>query len=269
MSKIILLIGLFSTWITLSPPVWSAPRLAETGLLPGTQVVDLTHPLKPGIPFFPGGVPFQSESVARLEKDGYYANRLITGEHTGTHMDAPAHFVKGRWAVNQIPPEHFFAPLVVIDVRTRVQANPDYQLGVPDLQEWERRNGLIPKGAVVVMWTGWDTRWKEADRYQNKDPRGTLHFPGFSLPSAEFLLTQREIVGIGIDTLSLDYGPSHDFSVHRKVLGANKYMLENLTNLDKVPARGAVLVVLPLNISNGSGSPVRALALVNLLGSNR
>ncbi|HEY7545578.1 MAG TPA: cyclase family protein, partial [Blastocatellia bacterium] len=152
------------------------------------------------------------------------------------------------------------APAVVIDVRSKVNADPDYQLTVADIKAWER-GGPITDGAAVLLLTGWSARWDDAEKYRNPDSSGTLHFPGFSVAAIDYLLKNTRIVALGIDTLSIDYGPSKNFAGHRLSHSRGLYHIENLTNLDRLPARGAVVFVAPLAIEGGSGSPARVLAI--------
>lgn len=226
------------------------------------DVVDLTLRLDERTPYFPGGEPFALTPAADLARDGYYANRIAMGEHTGTHLDAPCHFAQGRWAVHDLPLSHVVAPCCVVDVTKRAAIDPDYALCVRDLELWEAAHGRIPEGAVVVMRSGWGARAGNLEQYRNADARGTLHFPGFSREAAEWLVRERVIVGVGVDTLSGDPGPSKDFGAHLALNGGDKYILENLANLEKLPEAGAVLVVAPMPIRGGSGSPVRVYAFV-------
>jgi kynurenine formamidase len=186
-------------------------------------------------------------------------------EHGGTHIDAPIHFAEGRLAVDEIPLQKLIAPAVVIDVRSSVAQDQDYRLSRKDLERWESRHGPIQQGAVVLMLTGWGQRWPDKSRYLGSatpsDPK-TLHFPGFSKEAAEFLVKERHIDGIGIDTPSIDYGPSQDFIVHQTVNGANLYGLENIANLERLPPNGAILMALPIKIRGGTGGPVRIIGIL-------
>jgi kynurenine formamidase len=227
-------------------------------------VVDLTHTIDSRVPTFEvtKRLAYRTTTVATIEKEKYFAREISLPEHFGTHLDAPAHFVRGLWTVDQIPAERLIGSLVVIDVSARTKGDPDYQVSVEDVARWEQANGQIPGGAVVIARTGWDTRWSSAEEYRNADRKGAMHFPGYSLDAAKFLVEGRGIFGLGIDTLSIDYGPSPDFPVHQYVLGHSVYQLENVTNLDRVPPTGAVVVVAPMKLEGGSGSPVRILALL-------
>lgn len=227
-----------------------------------TRVVDMTYAINGKLPAWPGDDrTFEAKVVATPEKDGYFARSFWTLEHYGTHMDAPAHFPPGTEYLNQIPVEHLFAPAVVIDVREEVGKDPDYRLRVMRVEKWEALHGRIPTGAVVLLRTGWAARWPDQARYRNLDAAGVMHFPGFSVEAAR-LLVERGAVGLGIDTLSIDYGPSKDFEVHRVTLPAGLYQLENLANLDQLPEAGAFLISAPIKLEGGSGGPVRVFALL-------
>jgi len=227
-------------------------------------VVDLTHLLSEKSPNWEGTEksPFEAKQLGRLDKDGYFSRYISLPEHFSTHIDAPAHFAAGRWTVDQIPPQRLVAPLVVLDVRAQVARNSEYQLTAGDVARWEKAHGPVPAGAVVMAFTGWDSRWNSMKDYRNADAKGVMHFPGFALETARLLVEVRHVVGLGIDTLSIDYGPSPDYPAHRLVLAQNVYQLENVTNLGAVPEVGATLVVGAAKLEGGSGGPVRLLALV-------
>jgi kynurenine formamidase len=227
-------------------------------------IVDLTHAINGQVPKFdPAEAGFQARTLQTIEKDGYLARYISLPEHFGTHIDAPAHFARGLWTVDQIPAERLLAPLVLIDVHDKVRGNPDYQLSVEDIAAWEHVNHQIPLAAVVMLRTGWGARWNSAKTYRNADAKGVMHFPGFSLDAAKFLVEARQALGLGIDTLSVDYGPSTDFPVHRYTLPQSLYHLENVANLEHVAPTGAIVVVAPMKIDGGSGGPVRILALLH------
>jgi kynurenine formamidase len=238
---------------------------AAQATAPGIRaVVDLTHTLDASTPTFEADSKstFRTRTVATIEKDHYFARDISLPEHFGTHLDAPAHFVSGLWTVDQIPADRLVAPMSVIDVSAKVKANPDYQFSVEDIAAWEHDHGHIPQGAVVMLRTGWDARWTSSKAYRNADAKGVMHFPGYSLDAAKFLVEGRQVMGLGIDTLSIDYGPSQNFPVHQYVLSHSAYQLENVANLGHVPVQGAIVVVAPMKLAGGSGSPVRLLALV-------
>ena len=223
------------------------------------QVVDLGYALSEANPYWPGEgyCPFHFEIIATLEEDGVYSGAFSTPEHLGTHMDAPNHFEAGQVSIDKIGLEDLVAPAVVVDIREACQLAPDYRLSPDDLVGWENQQGLIPSGAVVFALTGWGQYWNDYDRYKNQDASGRLHFPGFSSEAALFLVKERAIQGIGVDTLSVDYGLSTDFPVHHIVNGAGAYHIENAANLEQVPARGAWMIAAPIKIENGSGGPAR------------
>lgn len=225
------------------------------------RTLDLTHTLQEGLPLFPGSPPFDVQKVADYDQ-GYYANKISMIEHTGTHVDSPAHFTPGTDTIDEVPLQRLIGPAVVVDVKGQVQADPDYRLTVDDLRRWESAYRRIPNNAIVIMYTRWGSRWTENDRYVNMDENHVMRFPGYSAEAAKFLVEDRDIAGIGIDTLSLDYGPSRDFAVHHIVCGAGKFMIENLANLESLPPEGATLVVAPLKIRDGSGAPARIFAIL-------
>jgi kynurenine formamidase len=241
----------------ISPQAWL--RGVSDG---STRVVDMTYAINGKLPAWPGdGRTFEANVEATPEKDGYFARSFWTLEHYGTHMDAPAHFPPGKEYLDQIPVQHLFAPAVVIDVREEAGKDPDYRLRVMRAEKWEAIHGRIPAGSVVLLRTGWGSRWPDQARYRNTDAGGVMHFPGFSVEAAR-LLIERGAVGLGIDTLSIDYGPSKDFEVHRVTLPAGLYQLENLANLDQLPDAGAFLISAPIKLEGGSGGPVRVFAIL-------
>ena len=226
-----------------------------------TRVVDMTYAINDKLPAWPGDDrTFEAKALATPEKDGYFARSFWTLEHYGTHLDAPAHFPGGKQYLDQIPVAHFFGPAVVIDVRDEVSKDSDYRLRVVRVEKWEALHERIPSGAIVLLRTGWSSRWPDQALYRNMDAHGVMHFPGYSVEAAK-LLIERGAVGLGIDTLSIDYGPSKDFEVHRTDLPAGLYNLENLANLDQLPEAGAFLIAAPIKLEGGSGGPVRVLAL--------
>lgn len=228
---------------------------------PARKVVDLTHTLRPGVPVFPKGIPFQTENIAGYEQ-GYYANKILLGEHTGTHVDAASHFAKGRPHVDAIPAEDLILPLVVVDVSEAAGRDPDYAAPRQAFLDWEEKHGKIPPGAFVALRTGWSQRWVNPEAYVNLDDEKIPRYPGFSVDAAEFLVNVRKVKALGIDTLSTDPGRSVAFPVHGLVHGAGLYQVENLTNLEKVPPAGARILVAPLKIKDGSGAPARVLAII-------
>ena len=232
------------------------------------KVVDLTYPFGAETIYWPTAKRFALETVQEGDTPGgywYEANNYAAAEHGGTHMDAPVHFARGGATADQVPATAGIGPLVRVDVSAQAATDADYRLSRADLVAWEQAHGRIPKGAIVVMYSGWGARWPDKKRYLGTDVAGdvaNLHFPGFSREAAEFLVRERDINGIGVDTPSIDYGPSTDFIVHRVINGAGKPGFENVAHLDKVPASGATLVALPMPIAGGSGGPTRAIAIL-------
>lgn len=246
-----------------STALLSAPARAQSRSLSYSNILDLTHTLHGRFPsfnpsFFP---PFSRRPFVTIEKNGFYGNILSYWEHSGTHMDAPGHFVKGTWTVDQIPAARLIAPAVVIHIHERAMNNTDAQVTPDDLRGWEDRYGRIPASAVVFMHSGWESRVNDETSYRNADSGGTMHFPGFHPEAAAMLVKERNINGIGVDTLSLDYGRSADFKTHVTVLGAYKFGLENVANLARIPPSGATVFIGAPKVANGSGGPLRALAI--------
>ena len=227
-----------------------------------TRVLDLSYAINDKLVPWPGDEKFFEAKVnATIEKNGYFTRSFWMLEHYGTHLDAPAHFPPGKTTVDQIPAKQLFGPAVVIDVRTESGKDADYQLGAARVEEWEKRHGRISEGAIVLLRTGWASRWPDVRQYRNQDEQGQMHFPGFSAEAAK-LLIERRVSGLGCDTLSIDHGASSDYSVHHLALGAGLYQLENLADMSELPERGAFLIVAPIKLQGGSGGPVRVFALL-------
>ena len=227
-----------------------------------TRVLDLSYAINDKLVPWPGDEKFFEATVnASVEKNGYFTRSFWMLEHYGTHLDAPAHFPPGKTTVDQIPVKQLFGPAVVIDVRAESGKNSDYQLVAARIENWEKRHGRIPEGAIVLLRTGWASRWPDVRKYRNQDAQGKMHFPGFSAEAAK-LLIQRKVSGLGCDTLSIDHGASSDYAVHHLALGAGLYQLENLADLSELPETGAFLIVAPIKLEGGSGGPVRVYALL-------
>lgn len=231
-------------------------------------LVDLTHSFDEETIYWPANKHFQWEKTdwGTTAAGYWYASaNFSASEHGGTHIDAPIHFGRGRSTVDQIPLERLVGPAVIIDVQPQCSANPDYELTVEALLTWEARHGRIRDGTLVLMRSGWGQRWPDKRRYLGsatpEDPR-TLHFPGFSREAAEFLVSQRAVRGVGIDTASIDPGRSPDFPAHRVLNGADVYALENVAALDRLPPKGITVVALPIKIKGGTGGPVRIIAMM-------
>lgn len=228
----------------------------------GARVLDLTQALTSDIPMYPGGKALEITLKADLRKDGYFMNSIAIGEHTGTHVDAPRHFIEGGWTVDAIPADRLVGPGVVLDFRASVKTDPDARLSRADIVAWEAAHGRVPKGAIVLVRTGWSARWSQPERYLNRGKDGVFHFPGVSVEAAKMLGEERGVAGVGIDTLSIDYGPSKGFEAHKVLHAARAFHIENVADMEGVPAVGATIVVAPLPIKGGSGSPCRIFALV-------
>ena len=227
-----------------------------------TRVLDLSYAINDKLVPWPGDEQFFEAKVnATIEKNGYFTRSFWMLEHYGTHLDAPAHFPHGKTTVDQIPVKQLFGPAVVIDVRVESNKDADYQLPATRIENWEKKHGRIPEGAIVLLRTGWASRWPDVERYRNQDAKGKMHFPGFSVEAAKLLISRR-VSGLGCDTLSIDYGASADFAVHHLALGAGLYHLENLADMSEVPEASAVLIVAPIKLEGGSGGAVRVFALL-------
>jgi kynurenine formamidase len=225
------------------------------------EVFDLTHLLSPATPVYPAFKPMRYQPLFSIEKDGFTCGELTFNEHTGTHMDAPIHFVAGGVTVDRLPAERLFAPLAVISIKDRVDRNPDTGVTVDDILGWEKQHGRLPSRAFVAMHSGWDARIGDARAFLNIDPSGTAHTPGFTGEAAEFLVFERDIVGVGVDTVSLDMGTSTTPTAHLAILGAGKYGIEVAANLASVPPVGAMVIVGAPKHKDGTGGPVRLLAV--------
>lgn len=233
------------------------------------RVIDLSYPYDETTLYWP-----TSPSAFKLEvlhhgptASGYFyaANTFCTPEHGGTHLDAPIHFGEGKNTVDAIPLRQLLAPAVAIDVSAKAAADADYRLTAQDVRAWEAAHGPVPAAAIVLLRTGWGERWPDRKRYFGDDTPGDashLHFPSFGEEAARLLVAERHVGVIGVDTASIDYGPSTDFLVHRLATAANVPGLENIAHLDELPPTGAWVIALPTKIGGGSGGPVRIAALL-------
>jgi kynurenine formamidase len=232
------------------------------------KLVDMTYAFASDTLHWPTAKPFQLDKVAegRTPQGYWYSSYNYSGsEHVGTHLDAPFHFAEGGWTTEKIPLGKTIGPAVVIDVRHKAEVERDYLLTADDIRSWEKRNGKLPKGVIVLMYSGWGRYWGDPKRYLGTEKSGDvsdLHFPGFSKEAAEFLIKQRSIKAVGIDTPSIDHGPSRDFLAHQAFGAANVPIFENVASLEKLPAKGATLFAIPMKIKGGSGAPLRIFALL-------
>jgi kynurenine formamidase len=237
---------------------------------PQGEWIDLTYPFDRSTVYWPTSQPFGFDTVfAGMTDKGYYysAFNIQGAEHGGTHIDAPVHFAQGKIPVDQIPIEQLVGDAIVVDVSTNASDNPDYQVQVSDFENWEKANGAIPDGAIVLLRTGFGQYWPNAERYMGTAQRGAeavskLHFPGLHPDAATWLTTQRKIKAIGLDTPSIDYGQSTLFESHRILFAAEIPAFENVGHLDRLPAKGAWVFALPMRIKGGSGAPLRIVALL-------
>ncbi|HEX5706105.1 MAG TPA: cyclase family protein [Pyrinomonadaceae bacterium] len=243
----------------------------EAAVFPSGRVVDLSHPFDAETVYWP-----TAEKTFQLEKDfegqtegGYFyaANSFSTAEHGGTHLDAPVHFAEGKQTVDQIPLTQLTGAGVVVDVSAKCEADADYQVSVADFEAWERANGRLPRGVILILRTGFGRRWPDRKSYMGTDERGDgavakLHFPGLHPDAARWLVEGREVKAVGLDTPSIDYGQSKLFESHRILFEKNVPAFENLANLDALPLKDFYVVALPMKIKGGSGGPLRAVAIV-------
>lgn len=238
------------------PRVASATRGRKTA----RRFQDLTHTFTAGFPVFVPGTEPERETIAEYATDGFYAQRWTFGEHAGTHMDAPGHFVPGARMSPQITPRELLVPIVVVDISRKAQRDPDAMVEVDDLVHFERSHGRIPEGALVAMDSGWAGKVDDPLEFKGGEMFPNYHFPGFSQGAARWLLRRRHVSAIGVDTLSLDPGNSTTFPVHVDLLSADRYGLENLANLDRIPPQGATAYVGVIPWEQGSGGPCRVIA---------
>ena len=242
----------------------------RTAGIPSGTIVDLSYPFDGATVYWPTAEPFQLEKdfEGNTEQGYYYsANRYSAAEHGGTHIDAPVHFAKGRNTVDGIPLQQLIGPGIVIDVTKQCAGNADYLVTENDFKNWERRNGKIQPGTLVMLRTGFGKFYPDRKRYLGTDQRGAaavadLHFPGLDPNAARWLTESRNIRAIGLDTASIDYGQSQLFESHRTLFAKNIPAFENVANLDKLPTRGFSVIALPMKIKGGSGGPLRIIAIV-------
>jgi kynurenine formamidase len=233
-----------------------------------SRMVDLTHALNARTLYWPTSpTTFKLDQLSYGPTPGgwfYSAYAFSAPEHGGTHLDAPIHFGEAHLTVDRIPLEKLIAPAVVIDVTAKTRGDADYRLTGDDVLAFERTNGRIPAGSIVLLRTGWSARWPERKAYLGDDTpndASNLHFPSFGVEAARLLVQERRVAALGADVASIDYGPSKDFMVHRIAAAADVPGLENLTNLNLLPPTGAIVIALPMKIEGGSGGPVRVVAL--------
>ena len=227
-----------------------------------SRVVELTHPIRPGTPRWPGDPYVEFETVASIDEEGYRLRRFSMGEHSGTHLSTPSTFWHDGVGPDRIPGESLITGAVVIDVSELAARDPDYALSVDTVKEWERRYGEVSSGCMALLFTGWERYWDEPGRFINASPDGIMHFPGFGMEAARYLLEGCGASGLGIDTHGIDPSIDTDLSVSRFALGKRALVLECLNNLSALPPNGATVVIGRLPLVGGSGSPASVLALV-------
>jgi kynurenine formamidase len=237
---------------------------------PSGEWIDLSHDFSEDTIYWVNAEPFKRTSdAAGVTDKGYYysAGSYSAAEHGGTHIDAPIHFAEGRKSVDQLEPAQLIGPGIKIDVSSNVGANRDYLISVSDLQNWEKANGQIPDQSIVLLQTGFAKYWPDKKQYLGTDQHGDaavkdLHFPGLDPEAAKWLVENRKIKAIGLDTASIDYGQSTNFGSHVALMTNNVPAFENVMNLDKLPTKGFQIIALPMKIKGGSGAPLRIVAFV-------
>ncbi|HEY5404397.1 MAG TPA: cyclase family protein [Pyrinomonadaceae bacterium] len=237
---------------------------------PIRKIVDLTYSFDAESVYWPTAETFKLETDAEgMTENGYYysAYRYSAAEHGGTHLDAPVHFAKGRNSVDQIPVDQLTGAGLVLDVTKQCAGNADYLISVADFQDWEKKNGEIPVGSIVLLRTGFGKFYPDRRKYLGTDERGAaavakLHFPGLDPEAARWLTQNRSIKAIGLDTASIDRGQSTMFESHRTLFEKNVPAFENVANLDQLPVKGFTIVALPMKIKGGSGGPLRIIAMM-------
>lgn len=227
-----------------------------------SEVVDLSHILGTTVPTYLVGEEPTRETFVKVNPDGFYIQKWNFGEHVGTHVDIPAHFVEDGETVDNYPAGLLVSTAVVIDISAKAAEEPNATLDVADIEAWEAENGEIPAGALVCMYSGWEAKWNDVPAFRGDPGDGSLNFPGFGPDAATFLTTERDIHGIAVDTLSLDPGNSTTFDVHVTVLAAGKYGVEGVANLSAIAGKAATVIVGVPRWEEGSGGPARILALL-------
>lgn len=222
-----------------------------------SRIIHLSQIVDPQIPQWPGDPPVEFAKVADLDQDGYYLRRLSMGEHSATHLNAPNSFFSNSPGIDAYSAESLVVPAVAVNIVSFAAINPDYLLAVDDVLKWEEKYGKIAANTVVLLYTGWQEKWSDPDDFINQQ-----HFPGFGAETTKFLLNERQIAGVGIDTHGVDSGHDKTFATNKQVLSRRGIVLENLTNLDQLPPIGTTLAIGILRLRNGSGSPAAVLAFI-------
>ena len=247
-----------------------APSSETAAVFPSGTIIDLSYAFDAETIYWPTADGFTLTVDAKgMQEGGYYyeANSFSAAEHGGTHLDAPIHFAEGTWTADAIPLERLMGPAIVVDVAAQAAGNPDYQVAVADFERWEDEHGTMPEGVIVLLRTGFGQFWPDRQRYMGTAERGPdavpkLHFPGLAPEAARWLVANRSIHAIGLDTPSIDYGQSTLFEAHRILFEANIPAFENVAHLDRLPPAGFTIIALPMKIKDGSGGPLRIVAVV-------
>jgi kynurenine formamidase len=226
-----------------------------------SRVIHLSHVIDTNIPKWTGDPSVEFTSIAEIQDDGYYLRRFSLGEHSATHINAPNSFYVNGVSIDQYPASSLIVPAVVINICEQAALDSDYVLTISDIQTWETEFGQIPAGNLVILYTGWQEKWLNQKAFFNQDIQGKMHFPGFSQEATEFLITHRQIAGVGIDTHGVDSGQNTNFTINRLLLKQSLIVIENLTNLDHLPPQGTTLIIGILRLKGGSGSPAAIMAL--------
>src|ERR1044072_8104020 len=251
--------------------LFAVPVMAQHApSLPARRVVDLSYAFDANTVYWPTAEQFKLETDFEGTTDkGYFysAYRYSAAEHGGTHLDSPVHFAKGRYTVDQLPLEQLMGPAIVIDVTAQCATNPDYLVSGADFENWEKRNGTIQPGTIVLLRTGFGKYYPDLKSYLGTDERGAaavakLHFPGLDPAAARWLTEDRSIKAIGLDTASIDRGQYTMFESHRALFEKNIPAFENVANLEQLPVKGFSVIALPMKIKGGSGGPLRIIALL-------
>ncbi|MCE5283197.1 MAG: cyclase family protein [Deltaproteobacteria bacterium] len=267
---------LVTVWLTLSLGSYCLASEELTlkdawQVIKAKRFVDLTHAFSPGVPHWKGFPDEKRDILYWYEPgvgklgEGFYAQSFTHVGQWGTHVDPPAHFVKGMRTLDQIDVKEMILPLVVLDIHEKVVRNPDYTITMEDVRDWEKRNGSIPEGAFVAMRTDWCKRWPDAEAMQNKDANGVAHYPGWSMEVLKYLYEDRKITASGHETTDTDPGIAtsrDDYSLETYILKQNHYQIELLTNLEALPETGALVVVAFPKPKDGSGFPARVFAIL-------
>jgi kynurenine formamidase len=255
---------IFVAWASAQEP--DPLSLLKKGLVSREiAVVDLTYNLDQTDPYWPEGrtqTPFKAKVAGTYARNGLFARDLEIPEHFGTHIDAPVHFDPHGWKVAEIPLVRLIAPAIVIDVTQEAATQAEYRVTVEDIQKWEKAHGSAPPAGIVLFRTGWGKRWPSQSEFMKQDPEGHPHFPYLTVEAGRYVMKQMKPVGIGIDSPGIDRGDDHTYPLHHLTLDAGTYLLENVANLTTLPDTGAVVIVAPMKLTGGSGSPVRILGLI-------